>query len=359
MSNLTPRINRLESNIVIDGAMEIWPEGTSRSVANNTAPYGSVLFRMDNGNTSVTLTNSRQTSVPSNTNLTFSNQVSKTAAGTLASTTYCMWQYFVEGNDIYRMWNQETTVLFWVRSSVASNRSLTIVNGSNTHSYIQQYSISAANAWELKAIRLPALSTCPGAISRDNTLGLQIRFSIVAGSTFQSATTNQWVSGNYVSGIGEDTTWLTGTAHNFSITGVMVLPGNWEGLTAAQYNFVRAGRNFAEEIAISQRYFEKSYDLNTDPATLTRVGVRGGDTAGTGNYETSYIRKRIAPNVVFYNPDVAGNTIRYINTISSPGTPANVTPTNITSGETSVIFEGSSVNDNFFAMWHFTADARF
>jgi hypothetical protein len=82
-----------------------------------------------------------------------------------------------------------------------------------------------------------------------------ISWDIVTGSTFTTSSVNQWVTGNFSSGPGGDTTWLTGTTHDFSIAGVMLLPGNWEGLNAAQYNFVRAGRNFEDEVAMSQRYF--------------------------------------------------------------------------------------------------------
>jgi hypothetical protein len=235
--------------------MEIWPEGTSRSIANNAAAYGSVLMSLNNTSSGVTLTNSQQTAVPSGKGLSFSNQTSKTAAGTLAAGTSITQQHIIEGYNISSLANQEFSLIFYVRSSVASNRSLAIRNGTSTHSYVKQYNISAANTWELKALSFPALSSCPGALNFLNAAGLRVTWNIVSGTTFQTSSLNQWVAGNFVSGPGEDTTWLTGTTHSFDIAGLMVLPGNWEGLNAAQYNFVRAGRNFEDEVAMSQRYF--------------------------------------------------------------------------------------------------------
>ncbi len=255
---LTPRLNRMEPNIVIDGGMEMWPEGTSRSVANNTSVYGSVLFKNINTSTGVTLTNSQQASIPSGTNIPFSNQVSKTAAGTLAAGTSARLDYGIEGYDIQRLMRDEFSVMFWVKSSVISNRSLSIRNISVTHSYVQQYAITAADTWQLVVVKFPALSSCPGTLNRTNGEGIRMSFNIVTGSTAQTSSLNQWVAGDFVSGIGEDTTWLTGTNHNFSIAGVVVLPGDWTSLAAntSAYRFMRSGRNYQEEVQKSQRYWE-------------------------------------------------------------------------------------------------------
>src|SRR5882672_3453078 len=93
----TSRLNRLEPNICIDGGMELWPEGTSRSIANNANAYGGVLFNVINTSSGITLTNSQQASIPSGTNIPFSNQISKTASGTLAAGTLTRSRYIIEG----------------------------------------------------------------------------------------------------------------------------------------------------------------------------------------------------------------------------------------------------------------------
>jgi hypothetical protein len=363
MSNLTPRINRLESNLIIDGAMEIWPEGASRSVASGTNAYGSVLFRLTNASSGITLTNSRQTSIPSGTNLQFSNQVSKTAAGTLSAATAVGHSYFIEGYDTASIFNQEFSVVFWVRSSVASNRTVSLRNGVLSHSYLRQYSIAAANTWELKVLRFPALSTCPGALDRTNGLGAALWFGVVSGSSLQNSTLNSWLTGSFVSGVGEDTTWLTGTTHSFDIAGVMALPGNWEGLNAAQYNFVRAGRTFEEEVSMSQRYFEKSYNLNDAPGTGTLAGVTAGMLPVAINntlfvqitncYKT---RKRATPIITLYSPATGA-----INSVSIGGTTRGAGAVDI--GETSfgALQNQSGVTWADTAAWqlHYLADARF
>lgn len=296
---LTPRLNRLEPNIIIDGGMEIWPEGTSRSVLNNTDAYGSVLFQTGNTSTGVTLTNSRQASIPSGTNIPFSNQVSKTAAGTLAASTVSRLRYIVEGYDINTLLNKEFSVIFWVKSSVASNRSVSIRNGSLSHSFVQQYNIAQANTWELKVLKFDALNTCPGTLEKTNLSGMNLVFNIVSGATSQTATLNQWVSGNFVSGIGEDTTWLTGTNHDFNIAGVMILPGDWTSLTSAGYQFLRAGRNFAQENEMAQRYYEAG-------AFRFRAALTSGSIEGAIFFS---VEKRFTPTITEDGPTESPNNI--------------------------------------------------
>lgn len=306
MMNLTPRLNRVERNLLIDGGMQIWPEGTSRTFTAGNTGYGACLMRVYNdASSAVTLTNSRQTSVPSNTNLIYSNQVSKTATGTLAAGSAHGLIYNMEGYDTEEIWLNEFSVIFFVKSSVASNRSLSLRNGAATHSYVRQYNIAQANAWEMKVLRFDGLNTCPGTVDRTNGLGMQFLFNIVAGTNFQTSTLNAWQAANRFSGIGEDTTWLTGTNHDFSVAGIMILPGNWEGLTSAQYQFVRAGRNFQDELAMTQRFYEKTYDLETAPGSLVFNGAHRFNHPGSVGVEGNYyfrVTKRATPTITFYSP---------------------------------------------------------
>ena len=185
--NLTPRLNRLEPNLILDAGFEIWPEGNSRSVANNTLAYGGVLYRLQNNSTAITLTNSQQSSVPSGTAIPFSNQVSKTAAGTLTTTTNTRLITYIEGYNVMPIYDKDFSIIFWVKSTVAGNRSVSLQNTGITHSLVKQYTINQANTWELKVVTFPALNTCPGTIDRTNNYGLAINHAIVTGSTVQTS----------------------------------------------------------------------------------------------------------------------------------------------------------------------------
>lgn len=311
---LTPRLNRLEPNIIIDGGMEIWPEGTSISVANNSQFYGSVLFRTRNTSTGVTLTNARSSTVPSGVSFPFSNSISKTAAGSVVAGTQSRISYFIEGYDAQRINLDSWSLIFWVKSTVASNRSVAITNNSGSHSYVQQYAIAATNTWQLVALNFPALSTCPGTIDKTINIGLEIDFNIVAGSTFQTSSLNQWNAGFFTSGTGEDQTWVTGTTHDFFIAGVMVIPGDWRSLSSntSAYRLLKAGRNFQEELSMSQRYFEAANIDNNGGVSDGRHFWPGNTPTTTTASATVYFltQKKSAPTVTV---DTTASNWRYYN----------------------------------------------
>jgi len=74
-------------------------------------------------------------------------------------------------------------------------------------------------------------------------------------------------------------------------------------------------RSFAEELALCQRYYEKSYNIDTPPGTATDIGcIQGITEDGTNNgahYDTVYfkVRKRAVPTVIIYGTGGTSNTV--------------------------------------------------
>lgn len=117
-------------------------------------------------------------------------------------------------------------------------------------------------------------------------------------------------------------------------------------------------RSFAEELALCQRYYEKSYNLSDSPGTSTVNGAMVADANGDAFQLLSVrfqTRKRIAPTVTIYSTDGTANAIRN-GTVGS----------NITSvakdfiGETGLrIYPNNIVSTQFNDLqWHYTADAE-
>lgn len=84
-----------------------------------------------------------------------------------------------------------------------------------------------------------------------------------------------------------------------------------EGQTATSFDH----RSLAEELGLCQRYFEKSYDLNDAPGTLTRAGAALYQSQASGAVGSSFniwftVRKRGAPVITAYNPDISNLQIR-------------------------------------------------
>lgn len=359
-NNLTPRINVLEPNLIIDGAHEIWPEGTSRTVANNTSAYGSVLFKCQNFSTGISLTNSQITG-PTGTELSFANQISKTLAGTLASSTFVSHSYHIEGYDIERIVKNSWSLIFVVKSSKAVSRSVSVRAGGN-FSYIQQYTINSANTPQLVVVNFPALNTCPGVLLRTNGIGAQIDWSVVMGSDYKTSQTGQWVAGVFRAALGEDTTWLTETTHDFSISGVMVLPGDWSGLDLTTYRFIRAGKNFAHEAVMVERYFEKSSAMTAalnDTATGTLTYFPNTNYATTSHlfYIQFRTRKRVAPTMTIF--DGAGNLGRFATLATGGPATNNLVPGDLFSRETFFGIQMGAVGAHAGWVVGYGADARF
>lgn len=295
-NQLTPRINNLETNVVIDGGMDFWPQGDSISFPNNTGLYGSSMFKLYNLSTSVTLTHAKSTSSPT-TQLASSSSITKTGAGTLAAGSLVQYDYTVEGFDALSIYKEDFSVLFWVKSSVATARSVAVRNSTVSHSFVKTYNINAANTWELKVLKFSSLESSSGITNKDSGVGAFISFPVVGGSTYQTATTNQWISGGFTLATGQDTTWLTGTTHDFFITGVMVLPGDWTAMQSnpASYRFIRAGRNWADEFDMVSRYVEI---LGGNPNMVLSSGLSLNTTTATG-YLAYKVAKRTTPSILF------------------------------------------------------------
>jgi hypothetical protein len=173
------------------------------------------------------------------------------------------------------------TVSFWVRSSLTGTFGGSLRNSASNRSYPFSYTISAANTWEQKSITIAGDTT--GTWLTTNGIGIQIYFSLGAGSTF-SGTAGSWSSSNLISVTGATSVVGTNGA-TFYLTGVQLEVG-----TAAT-PFER--RQYGQELALCQRYYEQfgpGYRVNLTIAANT------GTTASVGPFRWR-VQKRTAPTV--------------------------------------------------------------
>ena len=124
-----------------------------------------------------------------------------------------------------------------------------------------RYTINSANTWEKKTITF-TLDASSGTWDFTNGVGLQIRWTLAAGSNYQTATDGVWGTALYATA--NQVNGLDSSDNYFLLTGVQLEKGS--AATPFEY------RHFAEELALCQRYFEKSYEQSTTPGTATSVG---------------------------------------------------------------------------------------
>jgi hypothetical protein len=210
------------------------------------------------------------------------------------------------------------TLSFWVRSSLTGTFGGSLGNGSRSYPF--SYAISVANTWEQKSVTI-AGDTSGTWVGATNGTGMILAFSLGMGSTY-SATAGAWAAGNYLSATGA--TSVVGTnAATFYITGVQLEKGS----TATSFDY----RPYGTELALCQRYYEKSYNIDVAPGTATGTGnidIYGSSDAASNCVTTVAFKvtKRITPTtIVFWNSSGASGTWSYRrNGATGTGTASNI-----------------------------------
>jgi hypothetical protein len=198
-------------------------------------------------------------------------------------------------------------VSFWVRSSMTGTPSVLIgvKNSSGTWYYsYRSFTISAANTWEFKslAFRVDSGVSCPTPLI-DQTFSFGIWFVGGIGSTYFNANENTFTTSVYA-GTASTTNFGGVNGATFDLARVQVESGN----IATPFEFVP----IAYEIQRCQRYYQKSYPMNTAIQTNTFEGAHGYTwTAQRPNSSTAFsfwytiqaqTKMRVPPTVTCFAP---------------------------------------------------------
>jgi hypothetical protein len=200
----------------------------------------------------------------------FTNYLGMTVASAVSvgASDYFILEQRIEGLNVADLaWGTASassiTLSFWVRSSLTGTFSGGLANSAYNRAYVFSYSISSANTWEQKTITVPGDTT--GTWLTDNGIGIQLRFSLGAGSTY-SASAGSWgttAAWNVTGGVS-----VVGTnGATFYITGVQLEAG-----TVAS-PFER--RDYGRELMMAQRYYWKLKQSDTSNQFTFGVGAVG------------------------------------------------------------------------------------
>jgi len=313
-------VNSYDKNVIINGNFDIWQRNTSFSSEETNTSGRLWLADMWNfgkhSSTSSRHTISKITSgdadiskspwdmgasmVPGN---NFLQIYTTTPKSTMASQDYVHLNYFVEGNDMRPLWSAKCMSLsFFIRSKTVGTYSVAFRNWQFGRSYVATYNINQANTWEWKTITVPI----PEWSDRSNwnfndDTGLRITWTLAGGSDYATLSTNTWLSGNaihstnQVNGVG---TVDTSSTASFQISQVQLESGS----VSTPFQQMR----LQDEIARCERYYEKSYELNTVPGTATsrgRINENDWVISPTAHISTTFrTRKMTTPTVTIYNP---------------------------------------------------------
>lgn len=141
------------------------------------------------------------------------------------------------------------------------------------------------------------------------------------------------------------TTWASG--NNFTITQMMCNPG------PIVYPWRMCGNNEAEELAICQRYYEKSFDQGTTEASPTNTGSFRENASSVGVCRSSCrfkVTKRTTPNINVYSVNATTPQRIYMAGVNQV---AGIT----TNGETGFTVEAAG-GVNADCLYQFTAECE-
>jgi hypothetical protein len=233
--------------------------------------------------------------------------LTSTSAYSVASGDACGIFQNIEGLNVTDLaWgtaNAKTVTLsFWVRSSLTGTFGGALQNSGGSRTYPFSYTISAANTWEQKSITVAGDTT--GTWLTTNGIGIALIIGIGVGSSL-SGTAGAWSGSNFFSATGA--TSVVGTSGaTFYITGVQLEVGS----TATSFDY----RSIGTELALCQRYFERSYDIGTATATVTTAGANwtyinfaSGSVNDFSTQLTFQASKRAIPTMTVYSPDTGAS----------------------------------------------------
>lgn len=290
-------------NRIINGNMVIDQRNAGAAVTINSAgPTYTVDRWKTYNNTDAVYTVQQDSSAPAG----FTNSVKltvTTADSSLSAAQNAWYTQAIEGYNIadlnFGSSNAKTvTMSFWVKSSLTGTFNASILNSATDRVYLSTYTINAANTWEQKTITIPGDQS--GTWLTTNGVGMYVFFNLASGSNYVG-TINTWNT-SYVQATSGTSQVLSTLNATWAITGVQLEVG-----TQAT-TFTTAGGSYGAELALCQRYYEKSYSIDTVPGTNTSVGqYLERATAQAGGFSGSNIlyvvQKRAAPTATFYRAD--------------------------------------------------------
>jgi hypothetical protein len=284
-----------------------------------------------------------------------------TADASPASGSIYVIQQFLEGNNVRDLLippssNVPMILSFFARSSLTGTFSGTfriIGNITNDAYYPFTYVIATPNVWRRYAIPISLNTVTSVGIVTNQNPSIDIRFDLGSGSGSLN-TALVWTSAS-TRGVTGSTRLISTLNATLDFTGVQLEAGT--SVTPYEY------KPFALEVVLCQRYYEKSYALDTEPGTpATGNEVRssatqiGATTEVTGTILFK-VTKRATPSIFIFAP---GGTPGSVEWTSTAGVSTNrVTSLASGTGTTGFALFQTVALEPHISGAHWVADARF
>jgi len=348
------RIPGLAKNAVINGDASVAQRGATVSIGSGV-DYGLDCWKTFITSTAVFDMNQYvggPTFAQSGYKSAYSLEMDVTTADvSLAAGAYTILSQPIEGYRLSPFIGNTVTLSFWLMATKTGATCLKLIAYGEGKEIMKEFTISQSLTWEKHTWTFeldPSL-----AFNQNSEAGLGINFSLGAGATYQGAATDVWTDFAYQC-TANQVNHMDNTANVFRLSQVQLEIGSEAT--------VFEGRDFETELALCQRYYEKSYNQGNDPGTATGTGITMASGAAIGVTTRAAIlngrfavNKRATPSVsVWDSLGAAGKCNLYNNS----GTTYTVS---------SIAGEGQGVVGNYLTtssamtgdavLFHWTADA--
>lgn len=239
------------------------------------------------------------------------------------------------------------TLSFWVRSSLTGTFGGAFRNSAATRSYPFSYTISAANTWEQKSITITG-DTSGTWIGATNGTGVYLDFDLGSANGAYRGTANAWATttGNGYIGVTNSVQVVANAGATFYITGVQLEKGS----TATSFDY----RPYGTELALCQRYYEKSYLDAVAVPSNTEIGAFAMRQTGVNAVATIIFTesKRADPTMVYYSTQDSATSNAY-----DTNAGVNVSMSSLLGGQRSNSFVISGTAGNYLRFqWSSSAE---
>ncbi len=264
-------INNPMQNYWRNGNMDFFQRRTTATLTTS----GSVSYTADRlssyifGSSSKSITVAQSVSVLPTSNYVPAGSVSLTnntvVSSLAANDVFEPFRTMLEGQMVVHLNAGHISIGFWLWASSSATVAVAVRNSTITSSYVQ--TLNVVPGFDFYVVYVPLSGIVIPNTSAD---GFAVKIANISGANGQAPTLNQWVSGNYTSHASA-TNWAASTGVKFYLAQCQIRQG------IVPYNemkntFSRHGITIDQELRDCQRYYEKSYNVNVLPGTVTSVG---------------------------------------------------------------------------------------
>ena len=323
-------------SLIINGGMAIDQRNGGSGITPTAWAYSVDRFRAEIGQQSKITVEQNAGSVTPPNGFSHYLGVTSTSAYTPLTGDYFYINTQIEGyNSAQLGWGasgaKDVTLSFWVRSSLTGTHSGALRNGNSTRSYPFTFTVSSSNTWEYKTITISGDTS--GTWSIDNTSGIQLSFSLGAGTTYRG-TAGAWASADHRAGVTGAVDIVGTNGATFYFTGVQLEVGD----TATPFEH----RSFGDELARCQRYYKRMSTTSGSQTFAFAYGLNYTSTIFLGGLNLSPEMRAVPSfSTSVFNDDsfvvVRSDTTSQVSAMAITGTGAsvrlNATSSSLTAGD--------------------------